>query len=301
MPRRKSIASIDAKISDLQKKAAAAKERYERLCRELLQLQHERELAMGQEILSAMKKSGKSYREIMTFLGSPWGLSVISAGSSGPGEASKSCFRISPPVRNTKSRTGPTLTRKTSASSFPSSKGAASCKWIEWSRSPDNELEALKFTTVIRHQDGTHLLLEVMQHPCNEGTMVYFIDLEKAISCQRHLIRTCLESEVNQYVSLDYNSLDTLCAMEILADYDGLYTPSRNYRIKVEQYGYNLVLLSDRACYRCIISTDDGQEETVCFEMTGFASGGVFVTPRTSIPGTYSLSASIYKKRREIG
>lgn len=69
MPRRKSIASIDAKISDLQKKAAAAKERYERLCRELLQ--HERELAMGQEILSAMKKSGKSYREIMTFLGSP--------------------------------------------------------------------------------------------------------------------------------------------------------------------------------------------------------------------------------------
>lgn len=71
MPRRKSIASIDAKISDLQKKAAAAKERYERLCQELLQLQHERELAMGQEILSAMKKSGKSYREIMTFLGSP--------------------------------------------------------------------------------------------------------------------------------------------------------------------------------------------------------------------------------------
>ena len=71
MPRRKSIASIDAKISDLQKKAAAAKERYERLCRELLQLQHERELAIGQEILSAMKKSGKSYREIMTFLWSP--------------------------------------------------------------------------------------------------------------------------------------------------------------------------------------------------------------------------------------
>ena len=53
------------------KKADATKERYERLCRELLQLQHERELAMGQEILSAMKKSGKSYREIMTFLGSP--------------------------------------------------------------------------------------------------------------------------------------------------------------------------------------------------------------------------------------
>ena len=53
------------------KKAAATKERYERLCRELLQLQHERELAMGQEILSTMKKSGKSYREIMTFLGSP--------------------------------------------------------------------------------------------------------------------------------------------------------------------------------------------------------------------------------------
>ncbi len=63
MPRRKSIASIDAKISDLQKKAAAAKERYERLCRELLQLQQERELAMGQEILSAMKKWEKLPRD----------------------------------------------------------------------------------------------------------------------------------------------------------------------------------------------------------------------------------------------
>ena len=175
------------------------------------------------------------------------------------------------------------------------------CKWIEWSRSPDNELEALKFTTVIRDQDGTHLLLEVMQHPCDEGTMVYFIDLEKAISCQRHLIRTCLESEVNQYVSLDYNSLDALCAMGILADYDGLYTPSRNFRMKVEQYVFNLILLSDRACYRCTISTDDGQEETVCFELTGFASGGIFVTPCTSIPRPYSLSSSLYKKRRKIG
>ena len=38
MPRQKSIASIDAKISVVQKKAVAAKERYERLCGELLQL-----------------------------------------------------------------------------------------------------------------------------------------------------------------------------------------------------------------------------------------------------------------------
>lgn len=71
MPRRKSIASIEAQISALKVSINAAKNRYSRLCKELEQLQSERDAAMSQEILQAMKKSGKSYREIMTFLQAP--------------------------------------------------------------------------------------------------------------------------------------------------------------------------------------------------------------------------------------
>lgn len=68
MPRRKSIASIDAQISTRKTKIAKAKKRYDKLCDELQTLQAEREQAMSQNILAAMKKSGRSYDELMTFL-----------------------------------------------------------------------------------------------------------------------------------------------------------------------------------------------------------------------------------------
>lgn len=68
MPRRKSIALIDAQICTRKKKITKAKERYDKLCDELQTLQTEREQAMSQNILAAMKKSGRSYDELMTFL-----------------------------------------------------------------------------------------------------------------------------------------------------------------------------------------------------------------------------------------
>ena len=52
----------------IQEKIAKAKERYDKLCDELQTLQTEREQAMSQNILAAMKKSGRSYDELMTFL-----------------------------------------------------------------------------------------------------------------------------------------------------------------------------------------------------------------------------------------
>lgn len=69
MPRRKSVASIDKKIDELKKKISAAQARYDRLCTELTELQVERDAAIGQEFVQALKRSGKSYREVMTFLG----------------------------------------------------------------------------------------------------------------------------------------------------------------------------------------------------------------------------------------
>lgn len=60
--------SIDAQICTCKKKIAKAKERYDKLCDELQTLQTEREQAMSQNILVAMKKSGRSYEELMTFL-----------------------------------------------------------------------------------------------------------------------------------------------------------------------------------------------------------------------------------------
>ena len=44
------------------------KEHYDKLCDELQTLQTEREQAMSQNILAAMKKSGRSYDKLMTFL-----------------------------------------------------------------------------------------------------------------------------------------------------------------------------------------------------------------------------------------
>ena len=71
MPKRKSIASIDAKIIICKNRIAKAKVRYDKLCDELHMLQAEREMIMSQKILAAMKKSGRSYDELMTFLKAP--------------------------------------------------------------------------------------------------------------------------------------------------------------------------------------------------------------------------------------
>lgn len=68
MPRRKSMATIDARIDAVKKTIAATKARYERLCDELRALQTEREDLMAKEVLAALKRSGKSYQELMTFL-----------------------------------------------------------------------------------------------------------------------------------------------------------------------------------------------------------------------------------------
>jgi len=71
MPKRKSIASIDAQIIACKNRIAKAKVRYDKLCDDLRMLQAERELVMSQQILAAMKKSGRSYDELMTFLQAP--------------------------------------------------------------------------------------------------------------------------------------------------------------------------------------------------------------------------------------
>ncbi len=71
MPRQKSIASIDAQISACKNKIAKVKVRYDKLCDELQTLQAERELTMSRKILAAMRKSGRRYDELMTFLQVP--------------------------------------------------------------------------------------------------------------------------------------------------------------------------------------------------------------------------------------
>ena len=71
MPKRKLIASIDAQIITCKNRIAKAKVRYDKLCDELRMLQAERDWVMSQKILTAMKKSGRSYDKLMTFLQAP--------------------------------------------------------------------------------------------------------------------------------------------------------------------------------------------------------------------------------------
>lgn len=69
MSRRKDVKVIDRKIALLQAKIAKTKARYDRQCNELSELQAERDRRLAEEIMIAFKRSGKSYRELMIFLG----------------------------------------------------------------------------------------------------------------------------------------------------------------------------------------------------------------------------------------
>lgn len=69
MPRSKSVKTIDARISIVKDQIKATKARYARLGKELQKLEQERDAALALEIIQALKKSRKSYDELMTFLG----------------------------------------------------------------------------------------------------------------------------------------------------------------------------------------------------------------------------------------
>ncbi|HIV14676.1 MAG TPA: hypothetical protein IAB18_02010 [Candidatus Avisuccinivibrio pullicola] len=69
MGRRKSVQAIEMKISKVQSRIHKTKDRYDKLCDELKGLIEERDEAQGSELLAALKSSGKTYREVMTFLG----------------------------------------------------------------------------------------------------------------------------------------------------------------------------------------------------------------------------------------
>ena len=55
----------------LKRKISRVKKLHEELCKELIVLGAQREEAMAREVLVAMKKSGKSYNELMIFLQKP--------------------------------------------------------------------------------------------------------------------------------------------------------------------------------------------------------------------------------------
>lgn len=69
MPRSKSVKTIDAKIGVVKDQIKTTKARYARLGKELQKLEQERDTALALEIIQALKKSRKSYDELMTFLG----------------------------------------------------------------------------------------------------------------------------------------------------------------------------------------------------------------------------------------
>ena len=69
MPKPKLVKTIDAKIREVQARMAAAKARYNSLSTQLAELQFEREELIGKEVMTAFRKSGRSYEELMTFLG----------------------------------------------------------------------------------------------------------------------------------------------------------------------------------------------------------------------------------------
>ncbi len=67
--REKTIKSIDEEIKKKEKQLIEAKEKYDKIAAEILELQKKKEVAEAKKIMAAFKKSGKSMSQLMTFLG----------------------------------------------------------------------------------------------------------------------------------------------------------------------------------------------------------------------------------------
>ena len=69
MGRRRSVKVLDRQIGVLKTRIVKTKARYDKQCQELSKLQAERDALMAEEVISALKRSGKSYQELKIFLG----------------------------------------------------------------------------------------------------------------------------------------------------------------------------------------------------------------------------------------
>ena len=69
MGRRRTIRSLDQEIAVLQDKVVKTKARYDAQCKRLSDLEAQRDQIIAQDIWAAIKRSGRSYSEVMTFLG----------------------------------------------------------------------------------------------------------------------------------------------------------------------------------------------------------------------------------------
>lgn len=68
MARKKSISTIEAEISKVELELSKLQEKQDKLTAELLNLQQQKREYEAAEIMDAYLKSGKSYKELMTFL-----------------------------------------------------------------------------------------------------------------------------------------------------------------------------------------------------------------------------------------
>lgn len=69
MARTKTVETIDAEIEKVKTEMIRVQEKYDKLAEKLLDLQEQHKKYEAQQILEAYAKSGKSYHELMTFLG----------------------------------------------------------------------------------------------------------------------------------------------------------------------------------------------------------------------------------------
>lgn len=68
MSKRQSLPVLEKKIKETEKKLATAKQHYERIGKQLSELHQQRQMLQAEMIVEALNKSGKTMRELMTFL-----------------------------------------------------------------------------------------------------------------------------------------------------------------------------------------------------------------------------------------
>jgi len=68
MARTKTTGSIDAEIKKVKDGISKAKARYDALAEDLQKLEKQKRAMQAEKIMDAFEKSGKTYKELMTFL-----------------------------------------------------------------------------------------------------------------------------------------------------------------------------------------------------------------------------------------
>lgn len=100
----------------------------------------------------------------------------------------------------------------------------------------ESRLSCYKYVTSINPGGVPKVLIEVLKQVASSGTLVYFIDLEKAINYASSIFEKSTHLRLNEDAVLDIPVVEAIDSLKIIYEYEEFFTMPKNTNSKYKIY-----------------------------------------------------------------